>query len=293
MPEEIVHALTHALTDSLKLLPFLFLVYFFIELTEEKLSASHKLLRGNGAPALGALLGCIPQCGFSVMITSLYVRRLVSVGTVLAVFLSTSDEAIPIILAHPDRWADIVKLLAVKLIVALIAGYAVDLFLGAKLPQPCCKKDEKEEQAHVKGCCSHEIAHQSQRWKELLLHPFLHTLKIGSFLFVTMALLNIALEYIGEEKIASFLLAGSAIQPLAAAVVGLIPTCLPSVLLTELYLAGQLSFGAVVAGLSAGTGMGLLLLLRENRNKVGTWMLMILLYVSAALAGCLLQWMGV
>jgi hypothetical protein len=277
-----LHLLEHALLDSLKLLPFLFAAYLLMEALEHH--SSQKMENALGkmgpfGPAVGAVLGCIPQCGFSASASNLYAAGIISQGTLLAVFLSTSDEAIPLLLANPDGGSAVLKLLIWKVIIAVVFGFLVDFFLKLfrfqKAPNDLCKDC---------GCDK----------EEGILKPALHhTIHIFIFIFVINFCLTGAIELLGEERISSLLLSGSIWQPFAAALIGLIPNCAASVMLTQLYLAGTLSFGSVIAGLSAGAGIGLAVLLKANRCRRENIQIILTLYGIAALTGFLLQLLGI
>lgn len=271
------------LWDALKTLPFLFLAFCIIELLEHH--TGEKLNRffaraGKGGPLLGALLGCVPQCGFSVLCANLYAGGVVTLGTLIAVFLSTSDEAVLLLAANPSAASDIFKLLLAKILIAVAAGYLVDLFARKR------KKDGND--LHLQELCDHE--HCGCHEHGGVLRPaLLHTGKIFGFLLLFTLLLNFAVELLGHERLESLLLADSIFQPFLAALFGFIPNCAASVLLTQLYLEGALQFGAVVAGLCTGAGAGLLVLFRENRNPKGNLKILIILYVAAVLSGVILQ----
>ncbi len=266
-----------ALLDTLKALPFLFGAYLLIEFLEHR--AGGKLtetLRKLGVfgPIGGAVLGCVPQCGFSVSAANFYAGRLISPGTLIAVFLSTSDEAIPILLSRPEAGKAILPLLGVKLVSAAVFGTLTDLVCRRWLkPSP-----EEPFQSLCRDCgCHHH---------EGILRPALHhTGKVTAFLLAVNLILGAAMELIGEEAISRLLLSGSVFQPLLAALIGFIPNCAASVLLTELYLSGSLSFGAAVAGLCTGAGLGLLVLFRTNHRGKENLAISGALYAAAVLTG--------
>lgn len=284
---DILGILSDTLSDALKTLPFLFAAFCIIELLEHHTGG--KLNRffaraGKGGPLLGALLGCVPQCGFSVLCANLYAGGAVTLGTLIAVFLSTSDEAVLLLAANPSAASDIFKLLFVKILIAVAAGYLVDLFTHKK------KKDESD--LHLKDLCDHEHCGCHEHG-DVLRPALLHTGKIFGFLLLFTLLLNFAVELLGHERLEALLLADSIFQPFLAALFGFIPNCAASVLLTQLYLEGALQFGAAAAGLCTGAGAGLLVLFRENRNPKDNLKILIILYVVAALSGVILQAIGV
>lgn len=265
-----------ALLDTLKTLPFLFAAYLLIEFLEHK--AGQKLTgalsrMGPLGPMGGAVLGCLPQCGFSVAAANFYAGRLISAGTLLAVFLATSDEALLILLSQPQAFPSVIRLLGVKLIVAAVAGLATDFvlkhFLKPKDPEPF------DDLCSHCGCESHGIFRSAA----------VHTLRILLFIFVVNIVLSFAIYFIGEAAISRFLLSGSVFQPLLAGLIGFIPNCAASIILTELYLAGSLSFGSAVTGLCTGAGLGLAVLFKLNKNHKENFAIAGVLYVVAVVAG--------
>lgn len=276
-----------ALLDSLKALPILLVVYFLIEFVEYKWA--HKLqnnhfLRGKASPVLGALVGSVPQCGFSVVATDLFARGIIPVGTLLAIFLATSDEALPILLTHPNQWLPIVILLVAKIVIAILVGYLANLtyrlifrrapVMSVSAPtvvtqtedaehEHTAKTDSTEEHTHLHGgCCHHHVDSKRFNW----LHPFLHSLKILAFIFVVNFLFGcIADIWVGEDNLKAFLGGSIWLQPLLAVLVGLIPNCAASVVLTEFYLVGGLRFGALLGGLCVNAGLGIIFLLRHKK----------------------------
>lgn len=272
--------LMDAVIDSLKTLPFLFGAYLLIELLEHR--ASERMTRllarlGPLGPLGGAALGCVPQCGFSVAAANFYAGRLITPGTLIAVFLATSDEALPILLSRPGAAGSLGPLLGVKLAAGAIVGIAADAvygrFLKNRMPEPF------HELCEDCGC----------EEKGVLRSALGHTVKIFLFLLAVNVVLNCAIELVGEENISRLLLAGSVWQPFLAALIGFIPNCAASVILTELYLGGSLSFGAAAAGLCTGAGLGLLVLFRVNRDWRENLCIAGVLYVAAVLTGTLCQ----
>lgn len=268
--------LLDAVLDTLKTLPFLFGAYLLIEFLEHR--AADKLtgaLSRMGAlgPIGGAVLGCVPQCGFSVAAANFYAGRLITPGTLLAVFLATSDEALPILLSRPQAMPDLIKLLVVKLVVAAVFGLLADLAYNKLLK---VKRDEPFHDLCDDCDCEHEGIFKAA------LH---HTVKIFIFLFIINLVLGFAIHFIGEDNISRLLLSGSVFQPLLAALIGFIPNCAASVILTELYLAGSLSFGSAVAGLCTGAGLGFAVLFKTNRHTKENLALAGVLYAAAVITG--------
>jgi len=287
-----------ALFDSLKMLPFLFAVYLFIELLEyrfgQKLRSKVAHAKRYG-PLIGAMLGLFPQCGFSVIGASLYVRRLVTIGTMVAIFLATSDEAIPVILAQPGHMHLLAPLLGVKFVIAVVTGYVLDLliFKNQQLAEhqnsahhdcPDCETVVVEEH----GCCGHHVSEGKKKF-ELILHPVKHTMSVFVFIFAVTILLNLIIDRVGEEHLSDFLLGNSLLQPVFAALVGLIPSCAASVAITQVYIAGGIGFGSAIAGLSASGGIGLLVLIRETKSLKQTLKIIGILFAVSALSGVIIQ----
>lgn len=267
-----------AVLDALKALPFLFAAYLLLELLEHRRAGKPPVLLQKLGPLGGAVLGCVPQCGFSVAAANLYAARFITPGTLLAVFLATSDEAVLILLSQPQALPEVAKLLGVKLVAGAAAGFLLDLALRPSTqpnPHPLC------EEAHC-GCGEggHGIAGAALR----------HTLRIFLFLLGINLVLGLALHVIGEEALSRLLLSGSVFQPLLAGLLGFIPNCAASVLLTELYLSGALSFGSAVAGLCTGAGLGLAVLFRVNRPQKENLALAGALYAAAVATGFLCGW---
>lgn len=268
-----------ALIDSIKLLPFLFFAFLLMETLEHHAGSKiNKALASSGkfGPLIGAVLGCIPQCGFSVFSANLYSGGVIGVGTLLAVFLSTSDEAIIIMLSNPQKKGEILKLIIVKVIIAVLFGYVVSL-IERKFPAP---KKQVEDLCRNCKCEENDGA---------LIPAIRHTVNIYLFLIVIMFALNLCIELLGIEKFSAILLGNSVFQPLVAALIGLVPNCAASILLMELYLEGAISFASVIAGLCTGAGAGLIVLFRENRNVKENLIITFILYVIASVSGLLLE----
>lgn len=278
----VIDVIVDALLDCGKMLPFLFGAFLLLEALEH--SANERMNRilakaGNAGPAAGAALGCVPQCGFSVVAANLYAGGVITLGTLLAVMIATSDEAILILLGNPGQGGEIVKLLITKVVIAVAAGYLVDAFGKGRNR----RKKEIEELCRECGCHSHHG----------ILRPALyHTVKVFLFLLIFTGILNFAVEVLGMERISEILLADTLFQPLIAALIGLIPNCASSVILTRLYLSGVISFASVIAGLCTGAGLGLAVLFKVNQDKKENVRILGLLYGISAAVGILLQAAG-
>ncbi|MEI7751487.1 MAG: putative manganese transporter [Candidatus Omnitrophota bacterium] len=282
-----------ALKETLGMMPWLLGIYIALEIFENKSESfigekiSHKM---GAAPLLGALLGCMPQCGFSVIAATLYTRRCISMGTLLAVFISTSDEAIPVILAQHDKAPLVLWLLLVKVSLATIAGYTIDLIF---------KKDTSKEphsphapvvpEGGHRHCDCHAHGLEIPRWKTFFLFPLKHTLKVSFFVLAVSLAIGFLLAKFGEAGLKNIFFAGTFFQPLIAVLVGLIPNCAASVAITEVYLKGAITFGSAIAGLSASGGLGMLVLLKENKDRKETALIIGLLVLISLTAGILLN----
>ena len=276
---DILHILEHSVTDTLVALPFLFLAYLLMEAAEHYHSAKmEKAISGIGkaGPLVGAALGCIPQCGFSASASNLYAAGLLSRGTLIAVFLSTSDEAIPLLLGASDGRDRILPLLLAKVIIGILAGYAIDFYMS-HWGRPRDLHDLCEEC----GC--------EEEGSGILKPALWHTTHILLYIFLLNLGLGVAVHLLGEDLLAAILLKDSFLQPFVAALVGLIPNCAVSVLLTQLYLAGTVSFGALLAGLCSGAGLGVAVLVKMNRSRRENGQIILTLYLIAALCGLAVQ----
>lgn len=297
-----------ALTDSARMVPLLLLMYIGIELVEYRFGNRIIALiqkAGAAGPAVGALAGSLPQCGISVVATALYTQRLATIGTLLAVYLSTSDEAIPIILSQPDKAGLILPLILTKICIALVAGYSLDL-LFRKSNQPTFvhidtyvrgKDDERHDHSIVmdgEACCGHSTNPSAKKFspREIFLHPIVHTVKIFAFIFAISLLINVSVFLMGEEALGKLLSGYTVFQPFIAALVGLIPNCAASVAITELYLKGAITYGSMIAGLSSSAGLGILVLFREEKEKREIFKVIGLLLGISILAGSVIQLFG-
>jgi hypothetical protein len=285
--------LLEAFKDTLVMMPWLLGIYIALEILENRSESllgekiSHKM---GAAPLLGALLGCIPQCGFSVIAATLYTRRCISRGTLLAVFISTSDEAVPVILAQHDKASLVLWLLLVKVILATIAGYSIDLiFKKDASGAPHLPHDPVVPEGGHRHCDCHGHGLEIPLWKTFFLFPLKHTLNVSFFIFAVSLGIGFLVARFGDEGMARFFLAGTFFQPLIAVLVGLIPNCAASVAITEIYLKGAITFGSAIAGLSASGGLGLLVLIKENKDRRETALIIGLLILISLTAGILLN----
>lgn len=267
------------LLDTIKLLPFLFIAFLIIELIEHKLTNKNKKVLTKSKKygvLLGSLLGIIPQCGFSVMATNLYTTRIITLGTLISVYLSTSDEMLPILISQNVEPSIIIKILLIKVLFATIYGIIIDLIISKR------KKREKEnyqicdeEQCH----CEHGI-----------LKPALkHTLNISLFILVMTFIINIAFTYIGEDFLSKIFLKNTIFGPFITSLIGLIPNCGASVVLTELYLNNAINLSALISGLLTGSGSALIVLFKGNKNIKENISILLLLYLLGSISGVIIE----
>lgn len=274
------HALIHSLEDSIKVLPFLFITYLLMEYVEHKTNNTliHMLKRPTGGPIIGGIVGMIPQCGMSAMASNFYAGRMITVGTLAAVFLSTSDEMLPIMLSHSVGIETISKILLFKMGIAVIAGLLIDFVV--KLLK------NKEEEIRIHAMCEHEHCNCEKGIFRSAIH---HTVHIFIFIVLITFIITIGIEIIGEEKLASFILNNPILGPVLSAIIGLIPNCASSVVITGMYLDGLMTFGTMMAGLLSGAGVGSLVLLRVNENKKESIGIILLLAVIGIVTGVTLN----
>lgn len=296
------NVLIDALMDTVKVLPILFAVYYLIELFEYKRAGKiqkSKLLKGKASPIIGAGVGCVPQCGFSVVSTDLFSKGKLSVGALLAVYIATSDEALPLMIAEPKSLKWMLLLIAIKVVFAILVGYlSIGLYKLFFKKQNKVEMEEYDHSQHDEnheedgevslhdGCCHHHVETKSFDW----LHPMLHCLKIcGFILLINMLFGFITHIWVGEDRLLTFLNGSKYLQPVLAVLIGLIPNCASSVVLTELFLLDGLTFGTLLAGLCVNAGLGLVMLFKQSKNwKVNLFILLMLIIPSLALGYALI-----
>lgn len=280
MLEEIMEIIADALLDSLKVFPFLFLMYVLIEFLENStnITKNKNILRGRLAPLLGAATGIIPQCGFSVMAAKLYDKKIIRTGTVLAVFLATSDEALIILLSEGTKAFAVMPVIAIKFVVAVAVGYLLNgLYRNESL-------SELSENEAIRGnACGHDHEEDS-KVRRYLLHPLVHSVQIFAYILVVNLAFGFAMHF-AEVPITNFLEQGLWFQPLIAGLVGLIPNCASSVLVTQSYVLGAISFGGMMAGLCANAGLGFVILFKNIREWKRNLLLVAVLYAVSVGVG--------
>lgn len=345
-----------ALLDSLKILPFLLICYVLIEVVEfftaKKIEHS-RLLSGKWSTLFASSFGLIPQCGFSVVATDLFASKKIKIGTLIAVYIATSDEAVPILLTNPDKISSLLPLLLIKFCLAVIFGYLIDLIFqkankkrlglaendhqtheNEKTKSLACEKleitenqqthedsqtehtseenkdesvqqisveekteehDHHEESSHHHGCCGHEIEGTPTKkdlWKRFALHPLVHSLKIFAFILVVNLIMGGIVALVGEDKLVSFLIHSKGFAPLFACIVGLIPNCASSVVLTELFTIGGISFGACIGGLIVNAGIAFVVLFKENKNMKENFSILGAMFAIGVTVGYVIQLIG-
>lgn len=251
--------LMDGLMDTIKLLPYLLITFILLELLEHKLSKKNeKVLAKNKkyGPILGGILGALPQCGFSAMASNLFSSRVITIGTLVAIFLSTSDEMLPIMLSEQVDIMLLIKIIGFKVLVGIIVGIIVDLILR--------KRESKKEETTISEICEHDNCHCEK--DGIILSSIKHTLKIGLFILIANLGINMIIYYIGEDNLKNLLLNKNIFTYFLASLIGLIPNCASSVIMTELYLSDLITTGTLMAGLLTGSGLGILLLFKTNKN---------------------------
>ncbi len=279
--------------DCVKMLPFLFLAFYLLEVVEQHASDRMTVMLGRSGglgPLIGSLLGSVPQCGFSIMASDFFASGVISMGTLLAVYLSTSDEAIIILLTDPEHAKDILFLVLTKIIIGTLGGYIV-LFVERRFFKRDPVKARKAAEI-IRRRTGSDAAAVKPGFRDLLIPAWNHTKEVFVYLFIFTFLIGFMMEAFGNSVIESIFLSGSAFQPLFASVIGLIPNCAASIMLTQLYMDGVLSFGSAVAGLCSSAGLGLLVLFRMNRSMKENVTVLAFLVVIAVTAGSILQAVG-
>ncbi len=279
--QEILEILQDALIDTVKLLPFLFLTYLIMEYIEHKTSKkARETIKKSGkfGPLIGALVGIVPQCGFSVSATNLYAARVITLGTLISVYLATSDEMLPILITEKVPIGTILTILAIKLVIGIIAGFAID-FVIRKF-----KKEEQEEK--IEELCEHDHCHCENG---IIVSAIKHTLNIAIYILIITMVINWVISLIGEENIANFVSQNVVFGPVLAGIVGLVPNCASSVILTQLFVENVISMAVLIAGLLVNAGVGLLVLFRTNKNIRENFKIVFILYFIGVASGIILE----
>lgn len=321
--ELVEHVVAHSIADTLYLIPFLFATYFAMEWLEHKTGArTQDAIRnaGSAGPIIGAVLGVVPQCGFSAAAATLYAGRVITLGTMFAVFLSTSDEMLPIFLAEKVPGTSILQIMGTKMLIGMLAGFVIDAVLrmahrqddvlrihelcadancGCEQDCETCRRDPALRYEHCDDCYyphAHEHDHthdHAHGWGAILKSALVHTVQVVVFIFVITLLLNIVLETVGESALEGVLGGDSFLSVAVAALVGLIPNCAASIVIAQLYIEGVLGSGAMLAGLLVSAGIGLLVLVRTNRNWRQNLGIIVVLYAIGVACGMVCSSLGI
>lgn len=268
------------LLDTIKLLPFLFVAFLIIEFIEHKLSNKQENIiskSGKLGPIVGALLGAVPQCGFSVLATNLYVTRIISLGSLISIYLSTSDELIPLMISHNAPITKILSIVSIKVVIGIISGFLIDLLIRktTKSDFVLCEDEDCD--------CDHSIIKSS----------LIHTLKIAFFILIITFLINILFHYVDLSFLESALKNNKILTPFIASLIGLIPNCASSVMISELYLNNLISLGTTLSGLLTGSGVAIMVLVRKNKNISENLFIIGLIYIIGVIWGLLFNFIGV
>ena len=284
MLEEILHVIIHAVEDSIKLIPFLLITYILMEYIEHKMTDKSKKAiekAGKFGPIIGGVVGAVPQCGFSVSATNLFSSRVITLGTLIAVYLSTSDEMIPVLLSESISISIILKLILIKVFIGMLAGLIIDFVL---------RKKKYNEENKISEICEEENCHCENG---ILKSAIKHTVNIFIYIFITTIILNIIIELIGEDRISNLILNKKIIGAIIAGVIGLIPNCASSVIITQLYAKGLITAGALLAGLLVGAKLRRIILFNINKNLKQNIKIIFLLYMIGTLCGIIFELLGV
>lgn len=272
--------------DSLKLLPFLFVAYLIMEYIEHKISQKSKekiQKSGKFGPFFGGILGIFPQCGFSVAATNLYAARIITLGTLISVYLSTSDEMLPILISEAAPFSTIVTILAIKFALGMVYGFIIDFAIRLK-------DKGKEEENRIIDLCEEEHCHCEE---SIIKSAIKHTISVFIYIFILTFVINTIVYFVGEDTIKEFMSHAGIFEPLIASLIGLIPNCAASVIITELYLSEIISFGSIIAGLLVNAGAGLLMLFRINKNIKENIGIVVLMYALGAVTGIIINLVGI
>lgn len=282
-----IEVLLDTLIDILKILPFLFITFLLMEYIEHKMSKKNKILiqkAGKAGPAIGGLLGMIPQCGFSASASNLYVAKIISIGTLISVYLSTSDEMLPIFLSEQVPITSIIIILLLKAGIGIVFGLLIDFIYNKFI------KEEKDIDIHH-DICSHDHCHCES--ENLFISSIKHTINILFFIFIFSLIMNTLVFCIGEDKIGTLVLNKPILAPMITGLIGLIPNCAASVVITQLYIKKLISFGAMMTGLLVGAGVGLLVLIKMNKDLKQTIKIISLLYFIGLISGIIIDLLNI
>ncbi len=291
--EMILDVVLDAVIDSLKILPFLFLTYLVMEYLEHKTSEFTSSIVEKTeylGPLWGGLIGIFPQCGFSAAASNFYAGRVITLGTLIAIYLSTSDEMVPLFISEHVPVGLLVKILAIKAVIGILIGFAIDFVVHAYHK---AKNRSANDPVRIEALCEKEHCHCDDEENTgvlgIIKSALVHTLHIFLFVLVFTLILGFIIELIGEDKLAVLLKTSPVVSHILAGLIGLIPNCAASVIITELYLDQMITLGTMMSGLLVGAGIGLLVLFRVNDNKKENINIALLLFVFGTVAGLLLD----
>jgi len=309
----LLDALTDAGKDTLLIVPFLFVTYWAMEWLEHK--TPQKTIEsvrkaGKAGPLVGALLGVLPQCGFSAAASTFYAGRVITLGTLFSVYLSTSDEMLPIFLGEGVSLPTILAVLGTKVLVGMVAGFVIDAIFRSRrgtdvelriddlcIAADCacdehCAEEPDEHRSeghdHADYHAHHEHGHGS-----IVKSALIHTINITLFVFLFSLVLNVVLLTVGEEVLSDFIASNAVVGVFASALVGLIPNCAASIAIAQLFVEGVLGSGAMIAGLLVAAGVGLLVLCRTNRHAKENVLIIVCLYGIGVAVGLLIEVFGI
>lgn len=275
-----IDCILDGLIDTLKLMPYLLITFLILEVLEHKLSKKSENILKNSkkiGPLLGGILGAAPQCGFSTMASNLYATRIITKGTLIAIFLSTSDEMLPIMISEHESITTLLGIILFKVVVGIIIGFIIDIFF---------KEKEENRITEIHKHCEDEHCHCEDG---IIKSSVIHTLKIATFILLINVVLNIVIETIGEETLSKLLLNKNIFTYFIASLIGLIPNCASSVVMTELYLENVITIGTLLAGLLPGSGLGILMLFKENKNRKQNITILGTIYLIGVILGILVD----
>lgn len=292
-----IDVLLDSLLDSLKVLAIAFVIYFIISFVEDKIS---KVLgvKNRFSPLIGSSLGLIPQCGISVMGANLYLAHHISMGTIIALFISCSDEALPVLLStsNTNDLLSIALIIGIKFVLGFTVGFLVDAIMHHKKEEVEHHLDEEDcdhhfDEMEIEGCCHHHLGarNKDSKWQKHLIHPLIHSIKIFIYCLIINFVFGLMIYLIGEEKIGEFLSHFKYFSPVFASFIGMIPNCASSVLITETYLAHGIGLGATIAGLSINAGLGLVFLFRKKESLKNTFTILGILLSVSILSGYIIS----
>lgn len=275
-----LHIIEHTLIDSFKLLPFLFITFLLMEYLEHKVSKkTEEKIESSGkyGPIIGSILGIVPQCGFSVAATNLYAARIITMGTLISIYLVTSDEMLPILLSHQVSISLIISIITIKIAIGILSGYIIDLLI---------RKQDKQE---IKNICDEEHCDCEHG---ILKSSIKHTLHIFLFIVIVEFILNIGMNYLGTDVLEKIFMKNTVFGSFLMSIVGMIPNCASSVVITELYLNEAITFGSMMAGLLANSGVALIVLFRTNKDIKENIKILTIVYFIGAISGLIIDIIG-